>query len=396
MNLGQIIGLLVLSICLYILWQIREVLLLVFAAVVLATALNRLARRLQQSGLARGWAVTLSVVILLTVLIGFFWLIVPPFASEFRQLADLLPKAIDELTPWIQQVQSNIPSQLLPYLVPQKPGGGNTLSQQLQQQLQPFLTQLLGGAGAFVSNTLGGLLSFLLVLVLTLMMLAQPRAYRKVFVRLFPSFYRRRVEGILDECEVALGRWIIGALISMSVVAMLSLIGLSILRVRLALAQGILAGLLNLIPNIGPTLSVVLPMTIALLDGVWWKSVAVLILYFVIQQFESNFLTPYVMAQQVSLLPAITLMSQVFFATFFGFLGLILALPLTVVGKVWVTEVLIKDVLDLWHSDREAEFNAAGEAESQKVAQADHNAPILPDKTPKTPDSSNDEPGNGE
>ncbi|MFB2980392.1 AI-2E family transporter [Microseira sp. BLCC-F43] len=396
MNLGQLIGLLVLGICLYILWQIREVLLLVFAAVVLATALNRLARRLQQSGLARGWSVTLSVGILLTVLIGFFWLIVPPFASEFRQLAELLPKAIDQLNPWIKQVQSNIPSQLAPYLVPQKPGGENTLSQQLQQQLQPFLSQLLGGAGAFVSNTLGGLLSFLLVLVLTLMMLAQPRPYRKVFVRLFPSFYRRRVEGILDECEVALGRWIIGALISMSVVAMLSLIGLSILRVRLALAQGILAGLLNLIPNIGPTLSVVLPMMIALLDGVWWKSVAVLILYFVIQQFESNFLTPYVMAQQVSLLPAITLMSQVFFATFFGFLGLILALPLTVVLKVWLTEVLIKDVLDLWHSDREAEFNAAGEAESQKVAQVDQNAPILPDKTPKTPDSLSDEPGNGE
>ncbi len=397
MKLGQLIGLLVVSICLYILWQIREVLLLVFAAVVLATALNRLARRLQESGLARGWAVTLSVAILLTVLIGFFWLIVPPFATEFRQLAELLPTAIDQLTPWIEQVQSNIPSQLAPYLLPQKPGGGgNTLSQQLQQQLQPFLSQLLGGAGAFVSNTLGGLLSFLLVLVLTLMMLAQPRAYRKVFVRLFPSFYRRRVEGILDECEVALGRWIIGALISMGVVAMLSLIGLSILRVRLALAQGILAGLLNLIPNIGPTLSVVLPMTIALLDGVWWKSVAVLILYIVIQQFESNFLTPYVMAQQVALLPAITLMSQVFFATFFGFLGLILALPLTVVLKVWLTEVLIKDVLDLWHSDREAEFNAAGEAESQKVAQVDHNAPILPARTPKPPDASIDEPENEE
>jgi hypothetical protein len=54
------------------------------------------------------------------------------------------------------------------------------------------------------------------------------------------------------------------------------------------------------------------------------------------------------MAQQVSLLPAVTLMSQVFFATFFGFLGLVLALPLTVVGQVWLQEILIKDVLDLW------------------------------------------------
>lgn len=395
MNLGQVIGLLVIVISLYILWQIREVLLLIFAAVVLATALNRLARRLQQSGMPRAWSVVLSVVMLLTILTGFFFLIVPPFAAEFRQLADLLPTAIDRLTPWIQQVQSNIPSQLTPYLLPQRASGGNsTLSQQLQQQLQPLVSQLLGGAGAFVSNTLGGILSFLLVLVLTLMMLAQPRAYRQTFVRLFPSFYRRRVDGILDECEVSLGRWIVGALISMSVVACLSVIGLSILRVRLALAQGILAGLLNLIPNIGPTLSVVLPMTIAILDAPW-KSGAVLILYFLIQQFESSFLTPYVMAQQVSLLPAITLMSQVFFATFFGFLGLVLALPLTVVGKVWVKEVLIKDVLDQWRSDREVDFHAEGEAESQKASQADQAAAILPNKSPKTQEASSDETGNG-
>jgi hypothetical protein len=58
------------------------------------------------------------------------------------------------------------------------------------------------------------------------------------------------------------------------------------------------------------------------------------------------------MAQQVSLLPAVTLLSQVFFATFFGFLGLFLALPLTVVGQVWLREVLLEDVLDQWHSDR--------------------------------------------
>ena len=214
------------------------------------------------------------------------------------------------------------------------------------------MQSLVGGAGVFVSNTLGMLLSFLFVLVLTIMMLAQPLAYRKIFIRLFPSFYRRRVEEILTECEAALGKWVIGAIISMTLVALLSFIGLSFLGVRLALAQGVLAGLLNFIPNIGPTLSVVLPMGIALLDNPW-KSLFVLILYIFIQQLESNFITPYVMAQQVSLLPAITLISQVLFATFFGFLGLVLALPITVVGKVWIKEVLIKDVLDQWGKNKE-------------------------------------------
>jgi predicted PurR-regulated permease PerM len=105
--------------------------------------------------------------------------------------------------------------------------------------------------------------------------------------------------------------------------------------------------LLNFIPNVGPTLSVVLPMAIALMDEPW-KAVAIFLVYFAIQQFEGNFLTPYIMSQQVSLLPAITLISQVFFTTFFGFLGLILALPLTVVAKVWINAVLIEDILDRW------------------------------------------------
>jgi len=74
----------------------------------------------------------------------------------------------------------------------------------------------------------------------------------------------------------------------------------------------------------------------------------VLILYIIIQQVESSVLTPIVMAQQVALLPAITLLSQLFFATFFGFLGLFLSLPLTVVGQIWFKEVIIKDVLDNW------------------------------------------------
>jgi predicted PurR-regulated permease PerM len=133
----------------------------------------------------------------------------------------------------------------------------------------------------------------------------------------------------------------------MSVIAFLSLIGLSVLQVPLPLAHAVVAGFLNLIPNIGPTLSVIPPMMIALLDSPL-KSGFVLILYFLIQQFESNVLTPYVMAQQVSLLPAVTLIAQVFFATFFGFLGLLLALPLTVVAQVWIREALIKDILNQW------------------------------------------------
>lgn len=357
MNLGQWIGLIAIVLSLYILWQIREVLLLVFAAVVLATTLNRLAKRFQRSGMKRGFAVLLAVAIFFAGIVGFFWLIVPPFAQQFQELTYRVPQGFGRFNSWLDALRSRIPTELVPYIPDLN---------SLIQQAQPIVNRVLGNSFAFVSGSLEIVLKVLLVLVLTGMTLANPVAYRKVFVRLFPSFYRRRVEGILDQCEISLGGWVIGAIIAMGVVGLMSVIGLSILGVKAALALGVLAGFLNLIPNLGPTLSVVPAMAIALLDEPW-KAVAVLILYFFIQQIESNFITPIVMAHQVSLLPAVTLISQLFFVTFFGFLGLFLALPLTVVAKIWVQEVLIKDVLDEWGNNHRKETEFVIVSESPEV-----------------------------
>ncbi|MEH2117074.1 AI-2E family transporter [Nostoc sp.] len=357
MKLGQWIGLIAIVLSLYILWQIREVLLLVFAAVVLATTLNRLAKRFQRSGMKRGFAVLLSVAIFFAGIVGFFWLIVPPFAQQFQELTYRVPQGFGRFNSWLDGLRTRIPTELIPYIPDLN---------SLIQQAQPIANRVLGNSFAFVSGSLEIVLKVLLVLVLTGMTLANPVAYRKVFVRLFPSFYRRRVEGILDQCEVSLGGWVIGALIAMGVVGLMSVIGLSILGVKAALALGVLAGFLNLIPNLGPTLSVIPAMAIALLDEPW-KAVAVLILYFFIQQIESNFITPIVMAHQVSLLPAVTLISQLFFVTFFGFLGLFLALPLTVVAKIWVQEVLIKDVLDQWGNNHRKETEFVMVSESPEV-----------------------------
>ena len=338
MNLGQWIGLIALVISLYILWQLRDVLLLIFAAVVLATTLNRLARRFQSLGIKRGLSVLLAVGIFFAGVVCFFWLIVPPFVQQFHELTYRVPQGFGRFNSWIDVQRTHIPEQLLPYI----PDLNSLIA-----QAQPLFNRLLGNSFAFVSGSLEVVLKILLVLVLTGMFLVNPDAYQKVFVRIFPSFYRRRVMGILEQCEVSLEGWVTGASIGVFVVGLMSLVGLSILGVKAALALGVLAGFMNLIPNLGPTMSVVPAMAIALLDNPW-KAVAVFVLYFFIQQAESNFITPVVMAHQVSLLPAVTLISQLFFVTFFGFLGLFLALPLTVVVRIWVQEILVKDVLDKW------------------------------------------------
>jgi predicted PurR-regulated permease PerM len=340
MLLGQWLGLLALVLSLYILWQIRQVLLVVFAAIVLATALNQLARKIQHKfTLSRTVGVLAAIGIFSGILIGFFILIVPPFITQFQELTTTkFPTILKSANQWGTNIQSYIPAPLVAYL---------PSLEDLNRQFQPLFQSLAGQSLTVFSSSLGALLNLLFMVILTIMLLAQPIAYRRAFISLFPSFYRRRIDGILAECEVSLGKWVGGAILSTLVVAILSLIGLLVLGIPLALAQAILAGILNFIPNVGPAISVVIPVAIALLDEPW-KAVAIFIIYFLIQQFESSLLTPYIMAQQVSLLPAITLIAQVFFTTFFGFLGLLLALPLTVVAKVWINAVLIEDILDRW------------------------------------------------
>jgi predicted PurR-regulated permease PerM len=338
MSLGKWVGLAIFLVALYILWQVRQLLFIIFSAVLLATALNIIVRRLQRSGAKRGYAVVLTLLIVLLVLAGFGWIIVPPFTEQIQELIQLVPQGIEQLTDWLEIVEDRLDPRVIE-LFPDL--------EQLSQQLQPIIERLLGGGLTIFSSSLGILLNTLLVLVLTLMILADPDPYRRGFVRLFPSFYRRRVDKILLECDTALQGWLSGILFNMLVITVLSFVGLMVLGIPLALSQALVAGLLTFIPNIGPTLSVIPPIAIALLEDPW-KALAVLILYIIIQQVESNLLTPFVMAQQVSLLPAVTLLAQVFFATFFGFLGLFLALPLTVVAQVWLKEVLLEDILDHW------------------------------------------------
>ena len=338
MSFGTWIGVVVFFISLFVLWQIRQLLLLIFTAVVIATSLNILVDKFCRRGLKRGYGVLLSILALGSVGLLFFQVVVPSFAIQLQQLIALIPLGIERLNIWLDLLLNRLEPDFIEYLPD---------TEELSRQLQPLINQFLGGGLNFFYSSLGTLLSSLLLLALSLMMLADPMPYRQGFIRLFPAFYRSRVDEILAICDRSLQGWLVGILFNMLVISVLSFICLLILRIPLALAQALLAGALTFIPNVGPTLSVLSPMAIALLDEPW-KALAILILYVIIQQLESNILTPLIMSHQVSLLPAITLLSQIFFATFFGFLGLILALPLTIVIQVWVKEALIKDILDRW------------------------------------------------
>lgn len=341
MSIGQWIGFFALVVSLYILWQIRQVVLLVFAAVVLATILNRIVRLLQRYRIKRGIAIAITVILLLVLFVGFFALVVPRIVQQLQEFVALLPEATERLRRWATWLQGVIPAQLL------EDNRGITA---FTQQLQSWIARLLGNFFALISNSLAVVVSLLLFLVLTIMLLVNPLPYRRTFIAAFPAFYRRRVDEILSECETSLVGWIKGTLFNMLVIAVLSYITLLVLRVRLPLVNALLAGLLEFIPNLGPTLSLIPPILLALLDSPL-KALGVLVMYLIIQQFESLVLVPLVMQQEVSLLPAFTILAVVVFASFFGFLGLFLAIPLLIVTQIWLKEVLVKDVLNKWQGN---------------------------------------------
>ncbi len=338
-----------------ILWSLRQWLLLLFAAIVLALALCSLVETVQRGfPMRRSLALLASVCGLGLVLAVLLVVLVPPFVDEFALLLEKLPQAAQTLLELALNGLDQVSDVLygvdaMPDLDQLGRGSPSILpdSSTLASGVGSGLIGLIGLAGNLGSAGL----SLLFVVAAALMVAVQPQAYRQVAIQLVPSFYRRRANQILTLCGEALNSWMVGVGISSLAVFLLCWITLSLLGVKLVLANALLAGVLNLIPNVGPTMSTVFPMAVALLDAPW-KAAAVLGAYVVIQNLESYVITPSVMHHQVKLLPGLTLAAQVLFTVVFGPLGLLMALPLAVVMQVLIAEVLIKDVLNRWSTVR--------------------------------------------
>ena len=349
MNFGQWLGLLALVAALLLLWSLRETLILLFAAIVLAMALCTLVGMVRQRlGCSRGVAVLVSLLVVVLVVTVVGTAVIPPFVDQFGELISKLPAAantlLDLVRGWLQSAGQMLYGGQAAELGWLRDG---LFRAGEPPNLSGGALRLLGVAGGVGS----GLLQLLFVVAVALMVTIQPTQYRDVAILLVPSFYRRRFAAVLSQCGDALSAWMVGVLISSLAVGSLAAIGLSLLGVKLVAANAVLAGVLNVIPNVGPTLSTVFPMSVALLESPW-KSLAVLVLYVVVQNLESYLITPSVMHHQLKLLPGLTLTAQLLFTLVFGPLGLLLALPLAVCVQVIVREVVIHDLLDPWKRRR--------------------------------------------
>ncbi len=323
---GAALGLVAL---IYALWEGRGVLFLLFAGVLIAILLSSIAGWIAgRTRLPRRWAFVAALVLIAGAAAAALLWIAPSVGEQIDELSRRLPQAVQgiearlEGRAWTRRLLDRLPASDL------MPQGSEAVARAT-------------GALSTVTGAVGGLL---IILVIGLYLGAQPDVYRRGLLSLIPGGQRERGGQVLSEIHGTLRSWLLAQLVSMTVVGLLTVLGLWWLGIPLALTLGLFAALMEFIPNFGPLLAAVPPVLLALLAGprqVLW----VVLLYLGIQTLESYVITPLVQQKMVSLPPVLVISAQLLAGALFGFAGLALATPLLAVTMVLVRMLYIEDTL---------------------------------------------------
>jgi len=289
----------------------------------------------------RSISLFLVLAVISVIIFTIFILVLPPFIKEFNEILVDIPNGLSKINILIntnlnkfnnlfygEQSENVIDIFSLINNVVTIPDA-STIAKAIQESFKNLIN-IAGNLGS-------GLLKLIFVLAVSLMISIEPKQYKENILLLIPKNYRNKFRNILEKCNIALANWTFSMVISSLSVGLLSLIVLSILDVKYVVSNALIAMVLNIIPNIGPVISGIFPISIALLDN-FWKPLAVLGAYVIIQNIESYILMPSIMKKKANLLPGLTLISQFGFTFIFGPLGLILSLPLAVVIQVLIKE----------------------------------------------------------
>jgi len=196
----------------------------------------------------------------------------------------------------------------------------------------------------FLSSTLAVITGFFIVMFVSIYIAADPKLYHSGLMHLFPRRARQRAGEVLTAVAMVLRKWLMTQLIAMLVIGVVTTAALLILKVKAALALGVLAGLLEFVPTIGPIISAIPAIAMGFLDSPE-KALYVTVLYVGIQFAENQLLIPMLMKGGVDLPPAVTILAQALFTLLFGFLGLMVAVPAMAAVMVAVKMLYVHDVV---------------------------------------------------
>ena len=313
-----LIGIVALAAALY---ALSDILLLVFGAILVAVVLRTIARPIR-AGTSMGERLALLAAGLgvLIVIGGTGYLFGSQISDQLASLSASLPQAA-------QRLSQTAPGQSITAMVK-----GSSIGDLLMNAFS-WGTTIFGAAAALV-----------VVIVAGIYIAVSPEVYRDGFVMLFPKPMQAQIAETLDDAGEALRLWLGGQLLAMIMVGILIGVGLALVGVPSALALGLIAGVTEFIPIVGPVIGAVPALLLASTEG--WHTVAwTLAVFVVVQQIESNLIMPLVAGRAVAVPPAVGLFAVVAIGVLFGPLGLLLGYPLAVVTDVAVRKLYVRATL---------------------------------------------------
>jgi predicted PurR-regulated permease PerM len=303
------------------LWTLSELLILVFGSILFAVVLRAIAEPIRRAtSMGERWALFVAGLGIIVVLGIVSYLFGSKISGQLVTIAERLPDAADSLT------------KQMPFL---------TIPELLRDT---SIGSLLMSAFSWGTTIFGALFSLVVMIVAGVYIAINPLVYVRGFVRLFPSGTRDQISATLNDAGHALRRWLGAQLIAMIIVGTLIGVGLAVVGVPSALALGLIAGVAEFVPIIGPVIGAIPALLLAStesVDTVLWT----LAVFVVVQQLESNLIMPIVAGRVVELPPAVGLFAVVALGILFGPLGLVLGYPLAIVIDVAVKRLYLSGVL---------------------------------------------------
>ncbi|HEY4129990.1 MAG TPA: AI-2E family transporter [Gemmatimonadaceae bacterium] len=350
---------------LLLLWVAREIFLTAFIGILFGLATSAGATRLARWRVPRGLGAALVVFGFIGILYGIGAWIAPTLRTQGALLQTKVPEAVDRLETWVNARPALAGIVLGGQQVTQRPAAtqdstaaGQPTSQAKGQAdtthatvptLRQRVGQELGGATRylfpFLSSTVTVAAGLFLIVVLSIYVGADPELYHAGLLHLVAPAARAKSAMVLQRVATVLRKWLMTQAVAMLVIGAAATIALLILHVKAAFALGVIAGLLEFVPTIGPILSAVPAIAMGFLDSPE-KALYVTLAYLLIQQAEGHVLIPILMKEGMDLPPALTIVTQGVMALLFGFLGLLVAVPLLAAVLVIVRLVYVPGVAD--------------------------------------------------
>lgn len=355
-------------------WFANELVLVSFIGLLFGLAISAGVDRLEHRHVPRGVGAAFIVISFFAAIYGLGALIAPTISEQADVLKSRLPDAVQQVEEWMGRRHGGVFGALLgEQPAEQAPSAADTTGRAAaapagqartdtvapaapESPIRERLAEQLSGATRylfpFLSSTVAVLAGLAIILFVAIYVAADTDLYHRGLMHLFPHRSRPLAGEVLTEIATQLRRWLTTQLIAMAVIGTVSTIVLLILDVKAAFALGLIAGLLEFIPTIGPVLSAVPAIAMGFLDSPE-KALYVAAAYIAIQQLEGHILIPLLMKGGMDLPPVLTILAQALMALLFGFLGLMVAVPMLAAVMVPVKMLYVERVVgdDVMSSD---------------------------------------------